>query len=175
MTWLTSCCSHTGLTTPAELRASEFKDPCPAELEYFKHIDQLVIKQVKEVCESKTSRYVFVHTASPINEVAFMTIVLQSIDTRCMYGYVHAVTCTCRWACMYMTYALFQLWRGLKPTTNTESSTRLGNRSSSSKRVRGFRMLVQKLAQYQKTTLSKLIYYTHWIGTNTCAGTDSRS
>ena len=41
------------LTAPSELKESEFRDPCPPELEYFRHVDQLVVRQVKELIESK--------------------------------------------------------------------------------------------------------------------------
>ena len=39
------------LTTPPQLRAG--KDACPPQLEYLKHVDQLIVRQVRERIESK--------------------------------------------------------------------------------------------------------------------------
>ena len=44
------------MVAPAELKANDFKDQCPPELEYFRHVDQLIVKQVKELVESKYFR-----------------------------------------------------------------------------------------------------------------------
>ena len=44
--------SHLELVAPSGLRVGGVKQDFPAELEYLQHVDQLVIKQVKEIVES---------------------------------------------------------------------------------------------------------------------------
>ena len=58
------------LQTPSELRDGSMSD-CPPELEYFKHVDQLIIKQQLELFESKTSSHLSYAKCNSVDKIIY--------------------------------------------------------------------------------------------------------